>query len=163
MLAMVTRIFLHLSRLDPICIFSFFSIFFKSCLSLVHCNMGLFGKQYIKFIIINTKSDEINKKCTYNWIIPFPNKPWFLHVCSTSLLNMLREKEKLLMMSNFSFSHSVFYPFRELSAIFIKLKIVFCKLLQFGRVLNSSFGKGLNFITLRTKYFVKEYANYFHF
>ena len=36
------------------------------------------------------------------------------------------EKEKLLVTSNFSFSHSVFYLFGELSAIFIKLKIVVC-------------------------------------
>ena len=35
-------------------------------------------------------------------------KPWFLHVY---LLKTLWEKEKLLVMSNFSFSHSVFYPF----------------------------------------------------
>ena len=34
---------------------------------------------------------------------PFPNKPWFLHVCSISLLKILREKEKLLVTSNFSF------------------------------------------------------------
>ena len=74
---------------------------------------------------------------------PFPNKPWFLRVCSTSLLKTLWEKEKLLVTSNFSFSHSVFYPFGELSAIFIKFKIVFCKLFQFGRVENLSFGKGL--------------------
>ena len=39
---------------------------------------------------------------------PFPNKPWFLHDCSTSLLKTLWEKEKLLVTSNFSFSHSVF-------------------------------------------------------
>ena len=50
-------------------------------------------------------------------INPFPNKPWFLHVCSTSLLKTLWEKEKLLVTSNFSFSNSVFYPFREHSAI----------------------------------------------
>ena len=31
----------------------------------------------------------------------------------------LWEKEKLLVTSNFSFSHSVFYPFEELSSIFI--------------------------------------------
>ena len=42
---------------------------------------------------------------------PFPNKPWFLHVCSTSLLKTLWEKEKFLVTSNFSFSNSVFYPF----------------------------------------------------
>ena len=41
-------------------------------------------------------------------INPFPNKPWFLHVCSTSLLKTLWEKEKLLVKSSFSFSHSVF-------------------------------------------------------
>ena len=65
---------------------------------------------------------------------PFPNKPWFLRVCSTSLLKTLWEKEKLLITSNFSFSHSVFYLFRTLSAIFIKNEIVVCKLFQFGRV-----------------------------
>ena len=52
--------------------------------------------------------------------------------------------EKLLVMSNFSFSHSVFYPFGKLSAMFIKFIIVVCKLFQFGRVLNSAFGKGFN-------------------
>ena len=44
------------------------------------------------------------------------------------------EKEKLLITSNFSFTHSVFYLFRELSAIFIKFKIVVCRLFQFGPV-----------------------------
>ena len=48
---------------------------------------------------------------------PFPSKPWFLHVCVKSLLKTLLEKEKLLVTSNFSFSHHVFYPFGELSAI----------------------------------------------
>ena len=65
---------------------------------------------------------------------PFPNKPWFLPVCSISLLKTLWEKEKLLIMSNFSFFHSVFYPFRELSAIFIKFDIVVSKHFEFGRV-----------------------------
>ena len=41
-------------------------------------------------------------------INPFPNKPWILRVCSTSLLKTLWEKEKLLVTGNFSFSHSVF-------------------------------------------------------
>ena len=45
-----------------------------------------------------------------NFLNPFPNKPWFLRVCSTSLLRTLWKKEKLLVTSNFSFSHSVFYP-----------------------------------------------------
>ena len=65
---------------------------------------------------------------------PFPNKPWFLRVCSTNLLKTPWEKEKLLIMSNFSFSHSVFYPFGELPAIFIKYEIIVCKLFQLGPV-----------------------------
>ena len=36
---------------------------------------------------------------------PFPNKPWFECVCSTSCLKTLWEMEKLHVTSNFSFSH----------------------------------------------------------
>ena len=56
-------------------------------------------------------------------INPFPNKPWFLRVCSTRLLKTLWEKEKLLVTSNFSFSHSVFKLFEELSAIFLRFEL----------------------------------------
>ena len=78
------------------------------------------------------------------WVInPFPNKPWVLPVCCIVLLKTLWEKEKLLETSNFSFSHSVFYPFGKLSAIFINFQIVVCKLFEFGRIYNFSFGKGL--------------------
>ena len=55
-------------------------------------------------------------------INPFQNNSWLLRVYNTGLLKTLWEKEKLLVTSNFSFSRSVFYPFGELSAIFIKLK-----------------------------------------
>ena len=41
---------------------------------------------------------------------PFPNKFWFLHVCSKSLLITLWEREKLLIWSNFNFSQC-FLPF----------------------------------------------------
>ena len=61
-------------------------------------------------------------------INPFQNKPWFLRVCSTSLLKTMCEKEKLLVTSNFSFSHGVFFPFGKLSAIYKKIKIVVGKL-----------------------------------
>ena len=64
----------------------------------------------------------------------FPNKPWLLRVCITIVLKTQWEKKILLITSNFSFSHSVFYPYEELSAIVIKLKIIVCKLFQFGRV-----------------------------
>ena len=65
---------------------------------------------------------------------PFPNKPWFLHVFRIDLLKTLWEKEKLLVSSNFSFSRSVFYPFGELYALFIKFEIVVCILFQLGKV-----------------------------
>ena len=67
-------------------------------------------------------------------INPFPNNPWFLRVYSTSLLKTLWEKEKLLVMSNFSFFHSVFKPLGEHSVTFIKFKMILYKLFQFGRV-----------------------------
>ena len=70
----------------------------------------------------------------FNIFNPFPNKPWLSRVCFIILLKTQWEKEKLLVTSNFSFSHSVFFPFWKLSAIFIKFKIVVCKLFQFGRV-----------------------------
>ena len=52
------------------------------------------------------------------------------------------EKEKLLVTSNFSLFHSVFYLFGELSAIFIKFKIVVCKLFQFEASEICYLGKG---------------------
>ena len=57
-------------------------------------------------------------------INPFPNKPLFLRVCTMSALKTLWEKEKLLVTSNFSFSHRIFYLFQELFTVFIKFKIV---------------------------------------
>ena len=86
-------------------------------------------------------------KWYFVYINPLPNKPWFLHICMNSLLKTLWEKEKLLITSNFSISHSVFSPFGEHSVIFIKFEIVVCKLFQFGRVYNLPFGKGLKVIT----------------
>ena len=55
----------------------------------------------------------------------------------------LWEKENLLVTSKFSFSHSVLYQSGELYLIFIKSKIVVCKLFQFGRVEKCRLGKGI--------------------
>ena len=66
---------------------------------------------------------------------PFPNKPRVLRVCSICLLKKLWEKDKLLVTSNFSFSHIIFYPFGELSAFFFFFfQIQNCRLqvFQFG-------------------------------
>ena len=62
---------------------------------------------------------------------PFPNKPWFLRVCITSLSKTMWEKEKLLVTRNFSVPHTVYYLFGQLSAISIKTEIVVS---QFRRV-----------------------------
>ena len=88
----------------------------------------------------NSNKLQTTFKSAFN---PFPNKPWFLRVCCTNLLKTLWEKEKLLVTSNFSFSHSVFYLLGELAAIFIKSKIVICQRFEYGRVKYLSFGKGL--------------------
>ena len=85
--------------------------------------------------------------CIFN---PFPNKPWIICVCSISLLKTLLEKEKLLVTSNFSFSHSVFYPFGELSAIFIEFKIVVCKCFILEESKICRFGKGLSVLAKET-------------
>ena len=71
---------------------------------------------------------------------PFPNNPWFLRVCSTSLLKTLGKGE-IACNRQFSFSHSLFYLFEELSAIFNKTEIVICKLFQFGQVKKFVFWK----------------------
>ena len=62
----------------------------------------------------------------------FPNKPWF-YVFAVQVF-WKHCGEKMLEMSNCFFTHIVFYPFEELSTIFIKFEIVVCKLFQFGPV-----------------------------
>ena len=110
-----------------------------NCLFLREVHLEPVNSKVHVYLISNCKTENQGNKMTMvktsaEVFNPFPNKPWFLRVCSTTLLKTLQEKEKLLIMSSFSFSHSVFYPFGELSFIFIKLKIVGCKLFQFGRV-----------------------------
>ena len=46
------------------------------------------------------KGENADKSFLLN---PFSNKPWFLHVCNTSLFKTLWEKEILPVTSNFSF------------------------------------------------------------
>ena len=98
------------------------------------------------------KKNEPNLFTIFN---PFPNKPCFLHACSTSLLKTLLEKEKCLQYK--SFENTVgkgeiarfeqfllfaqcFVPFGELSVIFMKLEIVVCKLFQFEKGLDLHHG-----------------------
>ena len=92
---------------------------------------NLFENTYLKQSFTTATRKNLTIFTTIN---SFRNKPWFLRVCSTSPLKTLQVKEKFLILSNSSFSHSVFYPFAELPAIFMKFEIVVCKLFQFGRV-----------------------------
>ena len=57
------------------------------------------------------------------YLNPFPIKPLFLRVCNKSLLKTLWEKEKLLVRSNFFFSHSVFYQFGEFLLFLSNIKL----------------------------------------
>ena len=63
----------------------------------------------------------------------------FLKPCSLGSLTLSKTSpgfymSAVLVSSNFSFYHSVFYLFQEFSAIFVDFKIVGYKLFQFGRV-----------------------------
>ena len=58
------------------------------------------------------------------------NSPGFY----VSGIKIFSKKEKLLVTSKVSYSHSVFYSSGKVSATFIKFAIVVCKLFHFGRV-----------------------------
>ena len=102
--------------------------------SFSHSVFSPFGELSVIFIvfeIVSCKLFEFGKSLIFViWerVNPFPNKPWFLRVCNTSLLKTQWEKEKLLVTSNFSFSHSVFYLSKDLPVISIKFQIVVCNL-----------------------------------
>ena len=61
----------------------------------------------------SNQQPPVLKSCTqyYGLVNPFPHNDTFWRRWETSLLKTLWEKEKLLVTSNFSFSHSVFYLF----------------------------------------------------
>ena len=58
-------------------------------------------------------------------------------------METLWEKEKLLVTSNFSFSHSVFYPSDELSAFSIKFEMLSAKSVSLEESKTGRLGKGL--------------------
>ena len=76
-------------------------------------------------------------------INPFPNKPWFLRVCSTSPLKTLWEQEKLLVTSNFFF-YQCFLPFMENFQPFSNLKLSSAKSFNLDQSKIFLSGNGLN-------------------
>ena len=67
----------------------------------------------------------------------FQTSPGF-YMFSVEVFLKTRWGKGEIVTSNSSLSHSVFYLFGELPAIFIKFKFVVCKLFQFGTVLTHS-------------------------
>ena len=111
-------------------IFSFSRSLFYSIKERNHLILIIFSLSSAKAFNLN-KSNLLTfgKELTLSQTIPG------FYVSSVKVfLKTQWEKEKLLMRSNFAFYHSVFYPFGDLSVIFIKFEIVICKLFQFGRV-----------------------------
>ena len=76
-------------------------------------------------------------------INPFPSKPWFLRVFSTNLLKTQWEKEKLLVMSDFSYSLGVFYQLGKCLPLPFSTDVKLFASSFNLEVLNLSFGKGL--------------------
>ena len=75
---------------------------------------------------------------------PFPKQDLvFTRLQYKSFKNTVGKGEIALKEQFLLFPQCFFYPFGEVSAIFIKFKIVVCKVFQFGWVWNSSFGEGL--------------------
>ena len=64
------------------------------------------------------------------------------YISAVSLLETLWEKEKLLLMSNFSFSSSVVYSCGELSAVFIKHESVSANSFSLEESTSCRLGKG---------------------
>ena len=73
--------------------------------------------------IIEGKGESTGNQCfdraSSSRLLTFSQTKLCFYMCA---VKTLWEKKKLLLMNNFSFSHSVFYPLRELSAIFIKFE-----------------------------------------
>ena len=95
-------------------------------------------------LVSDFKQNKLEKEAQKNWDLFykrnttkfFKDRHWTRREFSDLINNKVSQAVVIVIFLNplFSFSHSVFHHFRELSAIFIKFKIVICKLFQFGRV-----------------------------
>ena len=66
---------------------------------------------YVIFRVLHEFNSDLFLETQVKYFNPFPHNDTFWRPWETSLLKTLWEKEKLLVMSNFSFSYSVFYLF----------------------------------------------------
>ena len=106
---------------------------------------SIFSFSYNVFYLIKRKMHHLSqlKFLSANALNSFPS-PGF-YVSAAQIFWKHWGEEKLLEMTNFSISYSVLYPFGKLPAIFIKLKIVVCKLFEFGKSLQFVVRKRVNF------------------
>ena len=90
----------------------------KNCVKRRNC----LSRAISPFSTVFSKDLYCRHGLVWEGVNPFLNKPLFLHVCSTSLLKTVREKEKL----QFLLFPQCFQPF---STSFIKFKSLVCKIL----------------------------------
>ena len=109
-----------------------FSVEMLSCSKLAMKTNASFAQAKLNITNIYMKVQISDTKELLFMPATFPKQALaFTCLQNKSYGNTVRKK-KMLVTSNFSFTHSVFYPFEELSAIFIKFKIVVYKFFQFG-------------------------------
>ena len=77
--------------------------------------------------------EEKKKHCKIS-ITPFFHIYSFLHIEENSLWKTLRKKVKLLMLSNFTFFHNVFYAICILKSFKCHISVVVCSFFEFGTV-----------------------------
>ena len=91
---------------------------------------------YSRVDLYRPSSSHLQKQKLYIWsgqrLTGFPKQALVFTCLQYKSFEITVGKGEIAVTSNFSFSHSVFYPFGDISAFFIKLKIVVCKLFQFG-------------------------------
>ena len=90
---------------------------------------------YSRVDLYRPSSSHLQKQKLYIWsgqrLTGFPKQALVFTCLQYKSFEITVGKGEIVT-SNFSFSHSVFYPFGDLIAFFIKSKIVVCKLFQFG-------------------------------
>ena len=90
---------------------------------------------YSRVDLYRPSSSHLQKQKLYLWsgqrLTGFP-KQALVFTCLQYKSFEITVRKGEIARHDFSFSHSVLYPLGDLSAFFIKLKIVVCKLFQFG-------------------------------
>ena len=90
---------------------------------------------------VKTRECLMQDKCVLTF---YPTIPTFIDSGKKSLFKTLWEKEKMLVISIFSFSHNVFYPSQKEFLCLSYICFVAADALNLDQSINLLFGKGLN-------------------